>query len=68
MSFYSKRLFIEYPRVKNQTRNWTPLVSGAEPENHGWKIIPELKPAKLETHGYPIPKRTIAILTHTVHL
>ena len=68
MSFYSKRLFIEYPRVKNQTRNRTPLVSGAEPENHGWKIILEPKPAKPETRGYPTQNPTIAILTHTVHL
>ena len=68
MSFYSKRLSIGYPLVKDQTRSQTLLVSGPEPKNHGWKIIPELKPAKLETHGYPIPKRTIAILTHTVHL
>jgi hypothetical protein len=35
---------------------------GPEPENRGWEIIPEPKPAKPKTRGYPTRNRPAAIL------
>ena len=59
MSFYSKRLSIGYPRVKNK------------PENRGRKTIPEPEPARPETRGYPTrtePLPSLIIGALEIHL